>query len=343
MFNTKNNALKKTKKKYINLLKNKDLSSYLIHERIANSLNRSTASANLDTTASRTNITRSQVNSYYKLPVNENENNSYKIKKCSYTDFLALRNNKITAPFNYTNERFKWQNLKDEHALIDPVLNTRPHRKQFLLKETFGDGMLGFINRQELPDNKPKIRRYRRYNTDYQTNIQNVDIEISRRVINPECNKEPPIYKKHKRSLSQTNEFYHRTTGEISSLIGLTPVNFELKNNKRLYKNKSYGAPSINIFSNNYGELEKPTHTKKLFIENNCYFDNIKNENLVFKMDNCWKNEKKKRNRSFDERCLTKKDYSLKYDCNTLNLRNIKYEYSLNNWNNRSVGRIKRK
>ena len=93
------------------------------------------------------------------MPVNENENNSYIIKKCSYTDFLAIRNNKISAPFNYTNERFKWQNLKDEHALVDPVMNTKPHKKQFLLKETFGDGMLGFINRQELPDNKPKIRR----------------------------------------------------------------------------------------------------------------------------------------------------------------------------------------
>ncbi len=222
-------------------------------------------------------------------------------------------------------------------------MNTKPHKKQFLLKETFGDGMLGFINRQELPDNKPKIRRYRRYNTEYETHIQNVDIDISRRVINPEYNKEPPLHRKQKRSLSQTNAFYHRTTGEISSLINLTPVNVECKTKKRLYKCKSYGAPTINIFSNNYGEFEKPIHTKKMFFENKCHFDTIKHENLVFEMDNCWKNEKKKRNWSVDEKCLTKKDYSLKYDCNTLNLRNVKYEYSLNNWNNRSVGRIKRK
>ena len=60
MFNIKSNALKKTKKNYINVLKNRDLSSYLLHERIVNSLNRSSASAYLDTTtASKTNITRS--------------------------------------------------------------------------------------------------------------------------------------------------------------------------------------------------------------------------------------------------------------------------------------------
>ena len=343
MFSSKNNALKKNKKKYINLLKNRDLSSYLLHERITNSLNRSTASANLDTTASKSNITRSQVNSYQKLPVNENENNLYKIKKCSYIDFLAIRNNQITAPFNYTNERFKWQNIKDEHILVDPVMYKKPHRKQFLLKETFGDGMLGFINKQKLPDNRPKIKRYRRYNTEYQTNIQNVDIEISRRVINPEFNKEPSLYKKKKRSLSQTNAFYHRTNGEISSLINLTPLNFENRCKKRLYNHKSYGAPSINIFSNNFDEVSKPIHNKKLFLENRCHFDTLKNENLIFEIGDCWKNEKKTRNWSVDEKCLSKKECSLKYDCNTLNLRNVKYEYSLNNWNNRSVGRIKRK
>ena len=248
MFNIKSNALKKTKKNYINILKNRDLSSYLLHEKIINSLNRSSASAYLDTTtASKTNLTRS---SYCKLPVNENENNTYKIKKCSYTDFLALRNNKITAPFNYTNERFKWQNLKDEHALVDPSMNLKPHKKQFLLKDTFGEGLLNYIDKEEY---KPKIRRYRRYNTEIDNHIQNIDIDISRRVINPEYNKEiSSLFKKGKRSLSQAINFYHRTNGNLSSLFNLTPINIENKTKKKLFKNKSFAAPTINIFSDNF-------------------------------------------------------------------------------------------
>ena len=342
MFNIRNNALKKTKKNYINILKNRDLSSYLLHERIVNSLNRSSASAYLDTTtASKTNITRS---SYCKLPVNENENSVYKIKKCSYTDFLAVRNSKITAPFNYTDERFKWQNLKDEHALVDPSMNLKPHKKQFLLKETFGEGMLNFINKEESPEYRPKIRRYRRYNTETETHIQNVDFDISRRVINPEYNKETSsLFKRSKRALSQAQKIYHRTNGNIASLFKLTPVVIENKTKKRFYKNKSYAAPAINIFSNNYFKLDKPTHTKKLYEGNDCYFDTLKDEDLVIEMDKCWKKDKRRRNRSFDNNTMAKKDYSLKYDLNTLNLRNIKYEYSLNNWNSRNLSKIRRK
>ena len=96
MFNTKSNAIKLSKKKYINILKTKDISSYILHEKMTNSLNRSLMSNGLDTTTDKSNLTRSHINSYNKLPVNENEKNSYKIKKCSYTDFLALRNKKIT-------------------------------------------------------------------------------------------------------------------------------------------------------------------------------------------------------------------------------------------------------
>ena len=195
MFNTNNNALKLSKKKYINILKSTDISSYLLHEKITNSLNRSRASANLDTTVSKSNVTRSLVNSYHKFPVNENEKNEYKIKKCSYTDFLNLRNNKINAPFNYTEERFKWQNLDNGSQVVDPTIYTRPHKKQFLLKETFGEGMLAFLNREPIPENKPRIRRYRRNNTDMGNNIQNVDIDVSKRVVNPEYNNEQPFYK----------------------------------------------------------------------------------------------------------------------------------------------------
>ena len=93
----------------------------------------------------------------------------------------------------------------------------------------------------------------------------------------------------------------------------------ENKTKKRLYKNKSYAAPAINIFSNNYFKLDKPTHTKKLYEGNDCYFDTLKDEDLVIEMDKCWKKDKRRRNRSFDNNTMAKKDYSLKYDLNTLN------------------------
>ena len=36
-----------------------------------------------------------------------------------------------------------------------------------------------------------------------------------------------------------------------------------------------------------------PTHTKKLFIDNKVYYDHIKNEGLITKMDKCWKNKRR--------------------------------------------------
>ena len=342
MFNTNNNVVKISKKKYINVLKNKDISSYLLHEKIMNSLNRSRASANLDTTVSKSNVSRSIVNSYHKLPVNENEKNEYKIKKCSYTDFLNIRNKKINTPFNFTEERFKWQNLDNENQIVDPTIYTKPHKKQFLLKETFGEGLLGVINKGALPDNKPKIRRYRRYNTDMGNIIQNVDLEVSRRVINPEYNIEDQNVKKAKRAFSQVNNF-HRTDGRFNSLFNITPLSIENKHKKKLFKDKE----SINIFSKDYPKRDMPVNTKKLFYDNRCYFDTLKHDDLIFEFDNCWKKgeefARKRRRWSYDEKRISKKGYSLKNDCDILNLRNEKYEYSFNNWNNRSVGKIRRK
>ena len=342
MFNTNNNVVKISKKKYINVLKNKDISSYLLHEKIMNSLNRSRASANLDTTVSKSNVSRSIVNSYHKLPVNENEKNEYKIKKCSYTDFLNIRNKKINTPFNFTEERFKWQNLDNENQIVDPTIYTKPHKKQFLLKETFGEGLLGVINKGALPDNKPKIRRYRRYNTDMGNIIQNVDLEVSRRVINPEYNIEEQNVKKAKRAFSQVNNF-HRTDGRFNSLFNITPLTVENKHKKKLFKDKE----SINIFSKDYPKRDMPVNTKKLFYDNRCYFDTLKHDDLIFEFDNCWKKgeefARKRRRWSYDEKRISKKGYSLKNDCDILNLRNEKYEYSFNNWNNRSVGKIRRK
>ena len=350
MFNVKSNVLKKSKRQYTNILKKTDMSSYLLHEKMSTGLNRSSISSALDTTSSRSNMTKSHINSTRKLPFNDNEKNLYKFKKCSYTDFLALRNKKISAPFNYTDTRFKWQNLKDEHVPIDPSICTKPHKKKFLLKETFGEGILGFLNKEKIPENRSRIKRYRQYNTDSQGFIQNVDIDISRRVVNPEYNKEASYDKKYKRSLSQTNFILHRTNGNLFSLFNLTPMNYELKGNKKLYPNKSYAVKTINIFSDKFAKYEMPTHTKKLFFDNRCYFDTLKHDDLVIKIDDCWKSseeigKKGRRSWSFDEKCLTKKDYLLQRDRSILSLRKNNFDYMLfNKWNNnRSVGKIKRK
>jgi hypothetical protein len=71
---------------------------------------------------------------------------------------------------------------------------------------------------------------------------------------------------------------------------------------------------------------------------------------LVIKIDDCWKSseeigKKGRRSWSFDEKCLTKKDYLLKRDRSILSLRKNNFDYMLfNKWNNnRSVGKIKRK
>ena len=90
-----------------------------------------------------------------------------------------------------------------------------------------------------------------------------------------------------------------------------------------------------------------PINTKKLIYDNRCYFDTIKHDDLMFQMDNCWKKGedygKKRRRWSYDVKSISKKGSCLKNDCDILNLRNEKYDFSFNNWNNRSVGKIKRK
>ena len=149
-------------------------------------------------------------------------------------------------------------------------------------------------------------------------------------------------------SLSQSNSFFHRTNGSLFSLFNITPINYELKGTKKLYPNKSYAVKTINIFSDKYAKYDMPTHTKRLYFDNRCYFDTLKHDDLVINMDNCWKSsqeigKKGRRSWSFDEKCLTKKVYSLNHDRETLNLRDAKYEYSLNDMNNKSVHKIKRK
>ena len=330
MFNINYNDIKKSKKEYTHTLKNTDINSYKLHEKIATSLNHSIQSNISETTASKSNTNKTFSSRYNKMPVNEKNNNP--IKRCSYIDFLELRKTKNTYPFGNQEKRFKWQNLKEENIVIYPEIYKKPRRKQFLLKENYGEGLLGFLKNRQVFDDKPKIRRLRRSHSEEgrekENKIQNIDIDISRRVIDPSFNKEKEVICK-KKSFSQSKFILHRIKGNFKSLFNLTPIDIPIKG-KKLFKNKSYGALTINLFDNNYGQYQIPTHTKKHFFDNKCHYDHIKAEDLVHEMNNCWK--RKGRNKStFLPTFKTDVEIFLSRNVNNMRLRQYEGNNSINN------------
>lgn len=292
MFNINYNDIKQSKKQYSSKMKNVFNDSYKLHEKISSSLNHSIQSNFTDTTASKSNTTKTFSSRNHKISVNDIKH--YPIKKLSYTNFLELRKTKNHIPCGTLEKRFKWQNLKDENIVVYPEIYKKPHKKQFLLKDTFGDGLLGFLNNRKVYDDKPRIRRirscYNELSMDDKKPLQHIDINISRRVIDPSYNKEKEIINK-KRCFSQSNYIHHKTNGGIKSLFELTPVDIPIKG-KKLFKTKSYDALHINLFDINYGRYEMPTHTKKQFFNNRCYYDHIKDQNLISDMNQCWRNKR---------------------------------------------------
>ena len=75
MFNIKYNDIKKSKKDYTHTLKNADMNSYKLHEKIATSLNHSLQSNISDTTASKSNTTKTFSSRYQKMKENLEKNN----------------------------------------------------------------------------------------------------------------------------------------------------------------------------------------------------------------------------------------------------------------------------
>ena len=319
MFKINYDEMKKTKKEYSNILKTKSINSYQLYKKINISLNSSILSSVSETTASKTSRMKTNPSTYKKMPVKDN--NSFQIKKCSYLEFLELRKAKNAFPLETGEKRFKWQNLKDENYVLYPEIYKRPHRKQFLLKETFGENITCLNNDKSETEYKPKIRRLRRSNSDENNKnyIQNVDIEISRRVVNPEFNKEKELISNKKKSFSQNNFMYHKTNGNLCSLFKLTPNEIPIKG-KRLFKHKSCKSFSINIFDNNYGKYECPTHTKRQYIENRCYYDHTKEQNLISVMNKCWKI---RRSRSCSPGFRTDIELFLNKNIDSLKLRKI--------------------
>jgi len=328
MFKLDSNTIKQSKKNYTKSLKNNNFEAYKIHEKINVNLNHSVQTNATEETSTKTTTTKN-------LLSNSNFNNNKtkqknSIQKCSYLKFLELRKPKNPYPLGSTEKRFKWQNLKDENIVIYPEIYKKPHKKQNLLKETFGEGILGFLNNRQDNNNRKgrnKIRRCKSENVAHTISYRpNDDIEITRRVIIPESNKEKAKISR-RRANSQSKVIYHKTTGNIKSLFELTPIDIPIKG-KKLFKSKSYGCLTINIFDENYSQYEKPTNTKKLFLDNKCFYDNLKANNIIHNMNECWRNQRKKS----VEHSLSSYAINMHLNLSKLNLRNYNYNpnYRLN-------------
>ena len=197
-----------------------------------------------------------------------------KPKKFSYTQFIELRNH-YNYPFDTTEKRFEWQNLSKKNSLYYMHENNNKKHKHNpnYLKDNFGPGVQGIYYMNEQDKNKKnKIKRKKRF--------FNESFDFSKRVTNPEYNKEPERNNRKRQSELSTMQF-HRTTGNIQSLMNLTPNDFPITKSKKLFRDKSVFIKSINLFDKNYGIFERPSSTKKLFDNNICYFDHINDEALL--------------------------------------------------------------
>ena len=332
MSNINQNDIRKTNQHYTSIFKGNNVNSYRINDKMTNLSNQSNIS---DTTTSKTYIAKNFVSNFKNNPINHK--GGYHMKKCSYVDFLELRKSKII--FN-KEKRFKWQNLKDESLSVDPLIYPKFQKKKIYRKEYYGGGILDFIfNRIEpLPKPKGKKINYENQNIRGLKNMHKYpDYIYSRRVLEPKFNKDMPFVSR-KKAYSQSKYMFHNTDGSLKSLFETTPLNCPSGGNKKLFKNKSYGALTINIFDVNYGQYQMPTHTKKLFLEHYCHIDHISNEDLMADVNECWKRNKKENER----RLMTSFDFSKNRKKEKIILRNgCLFDYNKTNWNN-SLSKIKR-
>ena len=332
MYKKKYNDIKNIKKKYSTALKNIDVNSYKLHEKITNSLNHSLQSNITEATTTKSNNAKIIIPKYQpkveEKVINKNKNkNSYQVKKCSYTKFLELRNPKNPIPLGNKEKRFKWQNLKDETNVIYPEIYKKPQKKLFKLKK---DVIFDTINnKSEFTDitDRPKKRRLKIYISEQDYDMinfmQNTDIDTSRRVIDPLYNKEKEKINR-KKYFSRNKICYHKTNGGIKSLFDLTPIHTPIRG-KKLFTKKNYHNLSINLFDKNYGKFETPTHTKRHFSENKCHYDNIKSQNLISDMN---KSCKYKKSKSINNRYKTDNDLYLNRSIENLSLRNYENKKS---------------
>ena len=98
----------------------------------------------------------------------------------------------------------------------------------------------------------------------------------------------------------------------------MTPIEIPIKG-KKLFQNNSYDDLTINLFDENYGKYEITKNTKKQFIENRSYYDHIKEQGLISKMEDCWK---KRRSSSISSGFRTGIEFTCYRNINNMNLRN---------------------
>jgi len=227
--------------------------------------------------------TKNTENNHNLKTVNQN------IYKPNYVDFLNIRK-KSFYPFGLTEKRFKWQNLEDRSNPIqlgDDTIKNRIKRKK--IKNYFEGGFKKFYSKKDLDENK---KFHKSYDNNRSFNKNHFYLDTKRVILsNFNNDKLDFTYKfKKKRIKEMSNSEFHSSGGSIESLFNRTPINFELKkgkkhffleyicdnkkrkNNKFLYKNSNIS--NINLFSYDYGKIEKVRNVKK-FINRN-YTDNVK-------------------------------------------------------------------
>lgn len=211
------------------------------------------------------------------------------IYKPNYVDFLNIRK-KSFYPFGLTEKRFKWQNLEDRSnpiQLDDDKIKNRIKRKK--IKYYFEGGFKSFYSKKDLDENK---KPHKSYDNNRSFNKNHFYLDTKRVILSSFNNDKLDFtYKfKKKRIREMSNSEFHSSGGSIESLFNRTPKNFELKkgkkhfflensldnkkrkNNKLFYKNSNIS--NINLFSYDYGKIEKVKNVKK-FINRN-YVDNVK-------------------------------------------------------------------
>ena len=250
--------------KYALSLSNADRRSYNCYRRMKNQkyLHKEPTKSTVNKTLCSTGLTTIGDENTKTIP-----EKNFEKKKLSYVEFLELSNNLNNYPFNCTEKRFNWQNLKNNnYQYYADANNKKRTRKNFFEKTKFKKNFFNDFPKEKKPKHK---KLFFKDSFDY-----------SRRVIIPEFNNEPE--KKHLKKKSTLSKIYrNRTNGNIQSLLLKTPSEFPVTGNKKFFKDLSFQTQCINLFSDNFGKIEMPIKGKKRFINNKCYFDNIENEDLI--------------------------------------------------------------
>ena len=187
-------------------------------------------------------------------------------KRQSYVDYISMRN-QSSYPFGQTEQRFKWQNLNDKSNLVDPD-DAKNKIRRIHKTSNFQGGFLEFFNNNKPPKEKEKKKSKKSGSVDrYQKFVNN-----TKRVINPELDTDERDFKhiNGKKMFDSKNDLRHSTNGSFLSLIAKTPMTFQVKGKKQ-FLDRSFNENTINLFSEDYGRIEKVKPSRKMFNHSTDY------------------------------------------------------------------------